>query len=79
MTLGVSGSGYATVGDGPGADRVYVHRLVAYAHGHIDGLDYPRDVNHQIHPWVNAPDALNAEAAGPHRASHLNGRPGCVL
>jgi hypothetical protein len=80
MTVGTSGSGYTTVGDGgPGSDRVYVHRLVAYAHGVIDSMDDTRDVNHQLHPWVNCPDHLNAENPDTHRASHLNGRPGCRL
>lgn len=74
-TLGVSGSGYSEV-LGPDGERVYTHRLVAVAHGLLDGLDDPRDVHHERHPWINAPDALAARGAWRHRCAHLGVEPG---
>lgn len=53
---------------------IYVHRLVAYAHGIIDDLYAPYDINHNCHAWVNNPDTLTAELPNQHRRSHLRGR-----
>lgn len=70
-----SGSGYTYLAEDNRTDRpVYVHRLVAYAHGLLDGLDDPREVHHTDgNPWLNSPENLQAVEHVEHYGHHLHG------
>lgn len=56
----VGREGYHGIATGDGG-VVYVHRLIAYAHGKIDGLDDDRDVHHE------APDLDHCKIANDPR------------
>ena len=58
-----------------GHDRyLYLHRLVAYAHGEIDDLWTDLEVHHVDHDrWNNQPENLEAREPEPHADYHLNG------
>lgn len=73
--LDTSGSGYTAVRECWDARPVYVHRLVAYAHGVIDSMTDPRHVHHvdSGRHWVNSPENLKAVDPDEHGSHHLNG------
>lgn len=73
--LYTAGSGYSYVAESGHATRpVYVHRLVAYAHGEIDSLADPREVHHRDGcEWVNSPENLQALDHEVHAQHHLHG------
>ena len=58
-----------------GHDRyLYLHGLVAYAHGEIDDLWTDLEVHHVDHDrWNNQPENLEAREPEPHADYHLNG------
>lgn len=54
--------------------RLYLHRLTAYAHGDLDGLDDHREVHHRDGDrWNNSPDNLEALEPRDHRRAHQVG------
>lgn len=68
--LGVSGSGYAEIVTDDG--RVYIHRLVAFAHGELDHLWERRDVHHiDGCVWRNSPENLRRVMPREHRSWNL--------
>lgn len=62
MHFGITGDGYEWVGrSGQETKPVYIHRLVAYAHGEIDSLSDGRHVHHRIsEPSCNWSENLQA-------------------
>ena len=56
-----------------GKDRyLYLHRLVAYAHGEIDGIAEAMDVHHENgDKWDNRPENLAARPPAEHRSLTL--------
>lgn len=70
--LNRSGDGYLEVRSGDGRS-VYVHRLVAFAHGSIRSLADPRQVHHRNGLLdVNSPENLQAVDHPAHARFHLN-------
>lgn len=71
MRLATKTGGYTWIRN-DGADIVPVHRLVAYAHGHLESLDDPRDVHHLDGlTWRNSPDNLFPIGRAMHCRVHL--------
>ena len=75
MRLTTTNDGYAAL-QTHGSRPVYVHRLVAYAHGELDSLADPRQVHHcDGCTWVNSPENLEAREPPEHADHHLNDTP----
>lgn len=73
VRLTTTNDGYAAI-QTHGSRPVYVHRLVAYAHGEIDGLEDDRHVHHRDGcTWVNSPENLEACEHDRHGRHHLHG------
>lgn len=59
------------VWDGERDHYVYLHRLVAYAHGMIDSLWAGDEIHHDDHDgWNNRPENLFAEEPSAHSRYH---------
>ena len=69
--LRTSGSGYTYV-ESPDERPVYIHRLVAVAHGKMESLGDGRDVHHKDGiTWVNSPENLTPVPPWEHRRRTL--------
>lgn len=56
--------------------QLYLHRLVAYAHGLVDSpfQKHDREIHHKNHDkWDNRPENLRVVERSAHTQYHLNG------